>query len=258
MRIANSLLWIGAVLAACGGESRKDPDLGSGSEAPVPMPRPPPDDMIRLPGGGYRGTELHCPTKDTVSEAAGSRKYEQVVHELSSFAIDRRRTSCNDYKICADAHACPPIGDSMSLRCMDDGLVAVTVAGAKAYCEWRHLQLPSYYEWQAAVRGPEGNLYPGGNTPPAIAMDNSSPARFTTSEGIEYAINDRAGEWTRDWECTTIRKKLGLLPEGLPSGSNGLEVTPVVGDTGPINLDLPGFFHDGAKFRCVNDHAPTN
>ena len=252
MRIAISLLWIGAVLVACGGESRKEPDLGSGSEAPVPTP--PPDDMIRLPAGGYRGTELHCPTKDTVSEAAGSRKYEQVVHELSSFAIDRRRTSCNDYKICVYAHACPPIGNSMSLRCMDDGLVAVTVAGAKAYCEWRHLQLPSYYEWQAAVRGPEGSVYPGGNTPPKIAMGDSSPAHFRTPEGVEYAINDRGGEWTRDTECTTIRKRLG---EPLASGSNGLEVTPVVGDTGPINLDLPGFFHDGAKFRCVNDHATT-
>ena len=247
MRIANRLLWIVAALAACGGDSRKESDPGSGTAAPVPVPipKPPPDDMIRLPAGGYRGTELHCSTKEMVSEAAASRKYEQVVHELGSFAIDRRRTSCADYSKCVEAHACAPFGDTFYEHCEEDGFVSVSQDQAKAYCDWRKLQLPSYYEWQAAIRGPKGNLYPNGDTVPECYQKETSttlerlPCPFATPEGVEYAMHDFYDEWTRDSECTVRKQKL--------------EFTPIVAVTAATNLDILAFFHHGAKFRCVND-----
>jgi formylglycine-generating enzyme required for sulfatase activity len=205
--------------------------------------------MIWLPAGAYRGTELHCMTKDAVSEAAASRKYEQAVHELASFAVDRRRTSCADYGKCVDAHACAPFGDTFYEHCADDGVVSVSLEQARAYCEWRHLRVPSYYEWQAAVRGPKGNLYPNGDTPPDCYQRETStsierlPCPFTTHEGVEYVLQDYEDEWTRDSECTIDKR--------------GLEVTSVVAVTAAINLDIPGFFHHGAKFRCVNDRPAT-
>ncbi len=48
----------------------------------------------------------------------------------------------------------------------DHPVTETTWAGARAYCRWRGGRLPTEAEWEAAARGPEGRLYPWGDTPP--------------------------------------------------------------------------------------------
>ncbi|PCI44801.1 MAG: hypothetical protein COB41_03365 [Proteobacteria bacterium] len=98
-------------------------------------------------------------------------------------------------------------------------IVLVNINDARAYARWlskktgRNLQLPSEKQWEKAMRGSQGLLYPWGNTYHDGYLNNADQAKLAhrplgtlpvgsfPQAASPYGILDGAGqvfEWTRD------------------------------------------------------------
>jgi len=148
---------------------------------------------------------------------------EQPVHivYLDAFYIDKYEVTNALYKSCVDANACAfPKFDNSNLRPTYYGdprydqypVIGVTWDMAKAYCEWRKASLPTEAEWEKAARGPDGRMYPWGNSSdqsranynnngdPNYAGDTSAVDAYPS--GVSpYGVFDMAGnvwEWVAD------------------------------------------------------------
>ena len=86
---------------------------------------------------------------------------------------------------------------------------------ALSYCKWARKDLPTEAQWEKVARGPEGNLYPWGNTDPnetTANFDNvieSVSAVDSYEKGQSfYGAFDMAGnvyQWCKDWYETGER-----------------------------------------------------
>lgn len=81
-----------------------------------------------------------------------------------------------------------------------------TWRGARAYCAWRGLRLPTEVEWEAAARGAEGRRYPWGNSLPSPeravygrARGRTDPVGSHPAGATPRGVHDLSGnlaEWT--------------------------------------------------------------
>lgn len=180
-----------------------EPELESGSkEEPIQ------EGMITIPAGSFiRGTT-----------SGGFDEQPQRTIFLDAFSIDRYEVTNHQYQqfILATGHrkSGPPSRYAKSIgkmRGMNQPVVYVSWDDATEYCRWKGKRLPTEAEWEKAMRGTDGRLWPWGDKEQpnganwARVQDGHEVSgrvgSFQTDKS-PYGVMDGAGnvmEWVADW-----------------------------------------------------------
>ncbi len=202
------------------------------SEEPDPCPEQVPDDMSCIPGGRFL---LGSNATDWKQENYDLSAFKEHTIVLSTFLIDRYEVTTEQYQACVSAGKCQPQHSNYPhLRSARQPQLKVTWYQAKAYCEAQGKRLPTEAEFEAASRGPDGDIYPWGNAVAtcqyAIIKDetgrgckghrgkgwHATPERFQATGATwdvgsrgpyRYGLFDMSGnaqEWVADWFAPTL------------------------------------------------------
>jgi len=111
------------------------------------------------------------------------------------------------------------IGNTPPAGKQNHPVVLVSVADAEAYAAWlsrksgRTLRLPSANEWEKAMRGTDGRLYPWGNSYDSARLNNADQGPFATmpvgafpTGASPYGVRDGAGQ-VYEWTATHANNK---------------------------------------------------
>ena len=248
---------IPCLVFALGCNDRKPPP----SEAPRPffpelrdganMPSAPPsvvEDMVAVAGGPFVGRNP-CPSPGLPYENPSRDERPDEPLRVAGFSIDREVATCPQYAECVAAAACPPLGP---MECIAGNQWArVGVDSAQSYCRWRQARLPSYREWQRAIRGVDGDLFPTGKTLDQARICQRPTGRYsrrcvhTSAAGVSYAVeNDNFGEWTNESGCT-------IDADGTPAE---VAITPYLHTK---RLNQVAFNPRDSEVRCARDSPAT-
>lgn len=84
--------------------------------------------------------------------------------ELQTFYMDKFEVTYKEYKDCVRSGDCPKGGPFyLDFNRKHQPIAGMTWHGANAYCKVQGKQLPTEAQWEAAARGPKGELFPWGN-----------------------------------------------------------------------------------------------
>ncbi|MFQ5932029.1 MAG: formylglycine-generating enzyme family protein [Nitrospiraceae bacterium] len=174
---------------------------GAVSQAPIEP------QIVRIPAGSFlRGTN-----------AGGyDEKPEGTVH-LDTYLIDRYEVTNRQYQEfrAATGHrkAGPPsryAKNMARLRDPNQPIVYVSWEDADAYCRWKGKRLPTEAQWEKAMRGTDGRLWPWGDKPDLTASNWGNEDGFSVTAPVgtfkgdvsPFGVADGAGnvmEWVADW-----------------------------------------------------------
>lgn len=174
--------------------------------------------MLAFDGSFALGRRLTCDETERVDQVAQRLQPRDRWNFVPAFAVDREPVTCNAYQACASEGRCPH--QELS-SCARPQRAIVDHDAAAAYCRQRGARLPTYLEWQRAVRGIGGDLYPTGDTwdeargclltiePAFAAAANSGRAskpsgcQHTSFDGVVYhTLSREHAEWTGDTACS--------------------------------------------------------
>ncbi|GKS59120.1 hypothetical protein YTPLAS18_26470 [Nitrospira sp.] len=248
-----------------GPSSAVDSEHGDG----VPVQEEPPlaDAMALIPAGDFLRGYDH----GGFDEAPQSAVY------LDSYHIDRYEVTNYHYQefVAATGHrkAGPPSRYAKNMARMhgpNQPVVYVSYDDAETYCRWKGKRLPTEAEWEKAMRGTAGRLWPWGNDDrPGFAnwarISDGYEVAATVGRFAEdrspYGVMDGAGnvmEWVRDWYSETAYREFpGPNPVGPEAGTyrvlRGGGYTTTGGDfrLSSRNKIVPDFRDETIGFRCA-------
>ncbi len=175
---------------------------------PVHTEAPIEERMITIPAGPFiRGTDQggfdERPPREIYLDAFQIDQYEVTNYQYGLF-------------VAATGHrkAGPPSRYAKNvgkMRGPNQPVVYVSWDDAQAYCQWKGKRLPTEAEWEKAMRGADGRLWPWGNVerPDAAnwarvndGFEATAPVGTFKLDASPYGVMDGAGnimEWVEDW-----------------------------------------------------------
>lgn len=174
------------------------------------------EEMVSIPAGPFiRGTDQ-----------GGFDEQPQRMLVLDAFAIDRYEVTNFQYQQFVDAtghrKSGPPsrYAKNMSrMRGINQPVVYVSWEDAEAYCRWKGKRLPTEAEWEKAMRGTDGRLWPWGNVEQPNGAnwarvqdghDVTASVGTVLTDKSPYGVMDGAGnvmEWVADWYAESYFKE---------------------------------------------------
>ncbi len=199
-------------------------DAASPEPGPVSDEKPLEDDMVEIPSGPFiRGT----------TSGGFDERPQRTVH-LDAFSIDRHEVTNYQYQqfVVATGHrkSGPPSRYAKSIgrmRGVNQPVVYVSWDDASEYCAWKGKRLPTEAEWEKAMRGIDGRLWPWGNQEKSNwanwarvqdGFDVTAPVGTFKTDKSPFGVMDGAGnvmEWVADWYGETYYEE---APERNPPG----------------------------------------
>ena len=176
---------------------------------------------VLIPRGAFiMGTDIE-PFYGTAlvnSEHAKLDEAPMHVRFLEAYRIEQYPVTNAEYAVFVQEtdHPAPPHWKNGSFAPEDANLPVVHVSwhDSNAYAQWAGKRLPTEAEWEKACRGPDGRIYPWGNTfipdeseetPPEtlqILTASLTPVGTRPATTSPYGVGEAAGnvwEWTADW-----------------------------------------------------------
>jgi len=214
----------------------------SSTEAPIDLAGPSPElgDTLLWVDGSLL---VYIPPGEFTMGHGGEDDPEHTTY-LDGFWIYRTEVTNSMYLRCMMMGECSPPPVDPSLPDLGDSSIAnLPVVGlhweqAELYCQFVAGHLPTEAQWEKTARGPDGNIYPWGNSEPNCELLNFNDCLGKTSSVIGYPqgaspydVLDMAGnvfEWVADWYLMNYYAE---SPFENPQGPEFGEVRSVRGST---------------------------
>jgi len=198
-------------------------------------PRSVSEEMSCIPGGEfiYGSSDSRYPDENPETKVY-----------VSTFLIDKYEVSNADYFACVQSGKCThALSNYRQMRGETQPHLKANWFQAKAYCEAQGKRLPTEAEFEKAMRGESGEMFPWGNDRPdcsrAVMLEKGlrgcvggyhekgNTAPVGTKGSFRYGLYDMAGnaqEWVSDWYAADRTKCgehcLGKDPKGPCAGAD--------------------------------------